>query len=472
MRRSRRIVALLVVAASATVIGLVGVSQLVWQPEESFNFVLPTAESHPQTLTVTCPEVSVDPFRLEGQGARGGAWNSHDTELLTPAPGKVAIEATPSQPLSQLSAVVALGQGGGELRGLSFLPCMSDRDEHWFASGATTIGEDVVLYLANSGTNASVVTVETLKGLTSNSELVGSVTVPAGEYVTLLPARWFPDEAHLVMRVRADGPGVSAWLHSSALSGERPLGSAWGASTQPTTHAVFPGFSGVNRSTLRVASVTEEETKVTLFLTSEEGTRPVDAGEIRLDPSSTLDIDVADIEGNATALQLVSDQPVVAQVMRNDAGSPWNGTQDTWEARSILSPASPLTTVSVPGMKDLETLVRNQLSASPLRPGAVDTEFGVQDISVRVVIVHAQSPSSSEDAEPTTVTLDGTDYVVKPGGSAIIDCPQMRNELEASAPIYATLLVTAQTPYGPLYATVPLGAEGIPPLSQPLWATN
>lgn len=262
----------------------------------------PLVTAHPSSLVLGCMDATIDPFNPLGSdtgdekapSAATTLWastNAASTEFLLggkpvsepptalngkswglradiPAPTQAhssaadrgasdsAASAADSAAVtaSELPHVAALvGQKGGELRGLSILPCTPPTLEHWFAVGATSTGEDAVIRVVNTGSQPSVVTMTAWGASGPLKQLSQDLVVAAGETLSVQPGRYFLNEERLVLRLNADGPGVSAWLHSSAMAGEVPQGSAWIASTVPSSRQVIPGLRAEADHSLRIA---------------------------------------------------------------------------------------------------------------------------------------------------------------------------------------------------------------------------
>lgn len=263
----------------------------------------PVVTAHPSNLVLGCLDATIDPFNPLGsdigdenaQAAPATLWVSSkasSTELLlggknadalpTQLDGRswgiratvaspLNVEATSSDASASASfdtstaasqsneagtlshAVTFVGQKGGELRGLSALPCSPPSLEHWFAMGATSTGEDTIIRVANTSSQSSVITLTAWGASGSLDQLSEGLVVPAGETLSIQPGRYFHNEERLLLRVSADGPGVSAWLHTSAMNGEVPQGSAWIGSTLPASFQVIPGMTAGSVHSLRLA---------------------------------------------------------------------------------------------------------------------------------------------------------------------------------------------------------------------------
>jgi len=92
-----------------------------------------TAQSaHPSQVELACPAGLVDPFDTSNV-ARAATWSSLSASPITPAPD--SITGTGGTIPTGLTLV---GQGGGELAGLSAVGCAAPPTSQWIAAGAPT----------------------------------------------------------------------------------------------------------------------------------------------------------------------------------------------------------------------------------------------------------------------------------------------------------------------------------------------
>ena len=195
-----------------------------------------TAQSaHPSQVELACPAGLVDPFDTSNV-ARAATWSSLSASPITPAPD--SITGTGGTIPTGLTLV---GQGGGELAGLSAVGCAAPRTSQWIAAGATTSGADMVLILSNPSPTASVVSIDGYGAYGPLNASPRQVTVAANSAVSVLLAGWFPDENSLAIHIQADGGGIAAWAQASLMDGEIPQGATLASAVVPSTTQTILG---------------------------------------------------------------------------------------------------------------------------------------------------------------------------------------------------------------------------------------
>ena len=441
-------------AAGAACVDLVASAQ-AWAPAPRAESV-PTAplDVAPSSVTLACPPGVTNPFKPD-QSAPGGAWSTTSAAPLAPAPATVTESGTGAgTPIP--SAFVVAGQGGGELAGLSVTGCSTPLSDQWLAAGATTSGSDVVLTLANPSATASTASIEGYGGSGRIGEGAQQVRVPAGKSVSVLLAGWFPDETNLAVRVSADAGGVAAWAQTSVMDGEIPQGASWGPSVRPSTTTVIPGIEADAGSSLRIAVPSAEAASVSVTVHDDSGSAPLPAGDVTVDGRTAIDIPLDGMTRSKepVALSIASDRPVVAQVTSARIGAPWTDPAHAWVSRSVVSPASPVTRASLPGAKDVASLVTAQLAADPLRATSVETPSGVDAVRARIILLAA-------GADQVDASVGGQALQLSPGTPLTVDLPASGGTLTATAPVTAALVVEADTPVGTLHAAWSIGTLGI-----------
>ena len=417
----------------------------------------PEVTAVPTSLTLACPGGFTDPYTLGASSEKASAWTSTGPVGGGQAPTTVTATATGSH-LDVPSGVVIAGQGGGELRGLSLTACTQPSTDQWLAVGSTEVGEDLVLVLSNPSQVPSIVTVSEVGATGASATAAQTVTVPAGQVIAVMPAGWFADESRPALHIRADGPGVSAWMQTSGLDGETPTGATWAPTTRPGTHLVIPGVSGATTASLRIAVPGDAAAHVKVSVMGEAGTTALPGGELDVDASTTLDLDLAGIPRTASTLVVDANEPVVAQVTMHEDGKAYGSGSGTWSARWVASPSVALTQVEVPARDTVLGLADTQLRAAPLRATSQDSASGSGELTATLVLADAGTGGASVQVGDTSVTVPA-------GGSVNIELPAGASTLSASSPVHAALVVTAQTPTGPLGGVWPLGSSGIASLS-------
>lgn len=478
--------------------------------------------AHPSSLTLGCLDASIDPFAplgvedtetsTNGQAPRAVAatlWRPSSaipTEFLLggepaqpptlpdgrawaltttlPASNNEAGAPASAETTTELPHGVSLvGQKGGELRGLSLLPCTPAALEHWFAAGATSSGEDMVIRLANVGSQPSVVTLAAWGARGPLDQLSQGLVVGAGETLSIQPGRYFPNEERLLLRLNADGPGVSAWLHSSAINGEIPQGSAWVGSTLPSTQLVIPGLTAQGAHSLRLAvpSLTasaqtaaptakengagEEamtaQAEVTLRLIDTAGTHDIPGGTLSLAEHSVLDIDLPALTETST-LVIESTLPVVSQIRTLYPGTQWptgaaqpaqstaESSAQRWTGRGLLTPSTPIRALSIPAATEMTTALTRAFDAAIIRPTSVTTPAESSIASQDILLINPTP-------EPLTARYGEEEKNIPAGSSMTLPLAGTQKTLSVEEGLHAAILIRAELPTGNLDAVWPLG---------------
>ena len=474
-----------------------------------------TAQSaHPSQVELACPAGLVDPFDTSNV-ARAATWSSLSASPITPAPD--SITGTGGTIPTGLTLV---GQGGGELAGLSAVGCAAPRTSQWIAAGATTSGADMVLILSNPSPTASVVSID---GYGAYGPLTASprqVTVAANSAVSVLLAGWFPDENSLAIHIQADGGGIAAWAQASLMDGEIPQGATLASAVVPSTKQTILGVDPKGTSLLRLVSPSGDA-HVNVSVADSTGVHPLGGGEATVAEGSTLEmpLDGATKDASPIALIVTSDREVVAQTTTITLGSPWVERANAWIMRSNAVPATTLTQAAIPGRSSLEAMATQQLSAAPIRRTALETESGVNGTRARLLLYAPLSPddeavaqagddaaqsaapaptatpniwaspspsattsgeagdAQSTGTSPSTpgaiaVNVAGSTVYVAPGVPTLVELPEAAGQLSAASPIQAAVVISADTPVGRMTTTWNVGTEGISAVNGSIRATN
>lgn len=490
MSPSLRRGALVAVTASLALLGAAASADR-WAPSASpVVLETPTMSASPSSVTLACPPGVTDSFNTSTTAA-ASIWSTTGLGAKDAAPSSVSAEGTDSVP----TAVIVAGQGGGELIGLSTTGCAVPQTDQWIAAGSTTLGEDIVLVLANPSKVASVAEISGYGGAGLLDTTPQRVTVPAESTVTVLPAGFLSDQERLVLRIRADGAGVAAWAQVSGMDGEVPRGNAWAGAVKPTTSAVFLGVT--DSSSLRIAVPGEEPASVAITVSTDDGESPLPSGSVTVDAGTVLDVPVTHASGTSTAIVVASDQPIIASIAQSTPGADWPESTATWMSRSVITPATPVTRIDLPGADEISALVKRQLSARPLRATSIATDSGVTGVSASLMILaptgrgidaapgehEPQSGAESAGTEMTPPSEDAPqsaapgapdpaaeeisirvgDRVISAhiGHTTTLDLPTGPTRVSSSAPVRMAVLITADTPAGPVKSVWPIGTVGV-----------
>ncbi len=335
------------------------------------------------------------------------------------------------------------GQPTGDLASFLVENCQSTSRELAFASGSTVVGEDTVLVLSNPAAKPVNVQMEILGTSGPVLESPVTVVVPAASTVGILPGSYTRDVQSPIIILSADGSGVAAWLQTSGLDGEVPLGVARTPGVKPKSTVVLAGVEGGKDATLRVGNVGPETAEATIKVMSKGGVEAlVGAETIRIPARSSSEIVVGELPGNTSALLIESDHDVVAAVTETSTGNKHPDVKGAkYGSRTVVAPAQALTEANlVNGSQMLE----------------VAQELGFKDISVSLVVANISDTAVELEMQGVAHTLEGTSSQTFP-----LLPESARNRFTASQPVYIAYLVTVETPVGALRSVTPVGVEGV-----------
>lgn len=410
----------------------------------------------PETLNYACPVGVVNPYDLEGNTAPSSLWNSAGTIEKR---HKVSILRADTSIKTLPASLGVVGQGGGELRGLSMSSCQLPSTEHWSVLGASTTGEDLVVTFANPNSSPSLVTIEAFGANGPIDVKTHQITVPAHSTQSVLAGGLFPEESALALHIRADGQGVATWIQSSAMQGETPKGNTTIAAARPREETMLVGVSTQGTSTLRLVvpptgNADNDNAHLSLSYTSEAGTFNVPGGQMDISAGSVVDIPLSGITDDRYTLRVHSDRQVVAQIVTNNEQEEYTGGS-RWGMRSSIAASPGLIRAELPTAQEIETLVRESLSAHPLRGTAQESASGVSEIRSKLIITPGHSQSGVQ------LSLGKENVTIEAGKTARMDLPAQSLVLESPSPLALAIEVEAQTPSGLLRAVWPLSADDI-----------
>ena len=451
-----RILALMSVPAALVLLGVGswGAGRVFHDPS------LPSAQvvhASPETLNYACPPGIINPFDLDGKVASPTLWNSAGT-IEKKRNFEVLHADTSAKTLP--ASLGVLGQGGGELRGLSMSSCQLPSTDQWSVLGSSTTGEDLVLTFANPNSSPSVVSVEAF-GLNGPLDVkTHQLTVPAHSTQSVLAGGLFPEETALVLHVRADGQGVATWTQSSAMQGETPKGTTTIPAARPREETLLQGVSIQGTSTLRLfvppsGNSDDANAHVSLSYTSEAGTFNLPGGEMDISTGTVVDVPLNGMTDDRYTLRVRGDRALVAQIVTNTEQEEY-AEGSRWAMRSSIAASPALIRAELPSSQRVESMVRESLSATALRATAQEKPSGVSEIHSRLIITPVHSQSGVQLSVGTqTVTVEA-------GKTLSMDLPSSDSVvLESPSQVAVTLEVEAQTPSGTLRALWPLSADDV-----------
>ena len=212
---------------------------------------------------------------------------------------------------------------GKDLRGLVSVPCAAGGTDLWLLGGGAGPGRQERLVLTNPGANP-VTTEVTVHGSSGQiADPVVETVAPGGRVSVLLDARDADDQQPAV-HVHADGGGVQAVLTDTWIVGSTPLGAETTApAAAPARLQLVPGaVLGEGPAAVRVAVPGAEAAVVRVSILGRGGLVPA-TGEsvLSVGAGSVGELALEGVPAGTYAVQLTSDEPVVASVLSRVGGA-------------------------------------------------------------------------------------------------------------------------------------------------------
>ena len=345
------------------------------------------------------------------------------TLTLTGMPG-ASLAAPGTQRGPQVSANLTAGQGAeasatqslapglaaaqswlvtsGDQRSLGSVPCVRPAADQWLLAGGSAPGRQERLVLTNPGGNPVTVDV-TLHGPSGpiSSSIGKSLVVPAHGRAAFLLDSISGSITSPAVHVVTQGGLVGAVVNDTWLNGTQPGGSDDASpSAAPSRDQIIPAVDVKGSAVLRVVVPGSGEAVVQARVLTRLGPRALPSGGVSRVPGGTVrDIDLSGLPAGASALQVRSDQPVVASAVFVRAGK-----QSLDFAWAVSTP--PITTVAgIPFSDPVGVTHRLDLAAST---GAATAE------------VIAVTAAGGEHAQQVSVPTDGTVSVAIPAQTSSV----------------------------------------------------
>lgn len=229
----------------------------------------------------------------------------------------VSIGATGSVAASLVADQIGLTTTG-RYRGLSSVGCVAPATDWWFAGADGRVGFTDVLTLANPAPTAADVTVSLWgpKGPLAATTLQ-AVRVHAMSVMHIKIASVAPDTPTIAVHVHASSGAVTAALIHRRITALQSDGSDFMPATDPPSRsAVVAGFAtGLGPRRLILADPGALSATVSVRLVTRTGTfAPAGDNQIVVPAGHTRAVDLDKAFGGTTgAVELTSDQPVIAQ---------------------------------------------------------------------------------------------------------------------------------------------------------------
>lgn len=307
--------------------------------------------------------------------------------LVANASGALAPGATTGQ-LARTST--------GDLRGLAETPCVRPGSEFWFVGAGSQVGRHGRLYLTNAEQVEARVNVSLYDetGALSTESVRNVALAPDSQQILELD-EFAPTSEQVAVHVDVVQGRAAAALRDDLATDGVPLGVDWiPPAASPDTEVVVPAVApGEGRRELHLLAPGDLTASVDLSLMGAGGTfQPMQQGALDVEPGAVTEVDLTEVAaGEAVAVKLSSDEPVVASV-RNEFG-PADGRHDI----AYSAGASPLTGPAVIP----HTPVGDDITASLLLSSA-GTEPG------RATVTVLNSGGEEVDSQEVTINAGGT----------------------------------------------------------------
>ena len=288
-----------------------------------------------------------------------------------------------------------------DVAGLATTPCLTAAAEHWLVAGGGQAGRQERLLLVNPGDNAVSVDLEVVgaEGEDEQSEPAAGqdIVVPAsGRQAVLLDGITSTSSEAQVVRVRASGGTVGAWVADRWVDGLRPSGlEVVPPTADPSSSVVLAGVPKGAKARLVVAAPGRRDAIVTVRSVESETARSI--GVETIPAGSFRSVELPD-GPEVRAVQLTSDEPVVAAA--EVVGPVEDDRRDL--AWTVAAPAAAdLVGASLP---ELDTAGRRLVLTAPGEAAEVSvTTAEGGEASTRQVSVDAE--------RSTEISLDGAEAV-------------------------------------------------------------
>ena len=403
------------------------------------------------TLTLACPPGVIDPTTTEPVEDSELTW-AEDGSVLTPLDGGGYSLQVDSETLEDgaLTEVAVAGEPQGDLASFLISSCVLPSMESLLPAGSTVTGQDAVLVLSNPAAKAVVAQVEFLSPIGPVLDQAASITVPPLSTVSVLPAVWAPLEDRLAVRVSADGAGVAAWLQSSGLDGEVPLGLSRIPGQQAANTVTLVGFDPESTSTLRIANMGTQPTEIEVSALGTTGRARVGGTEESvIEAHGVFDVDLTGVSVDTLAVQVTSDQPIAAALKQVSPGEPF--TEDpsqNVQIRSLVPASQAVQSAALPPRERLQDMAGS---------------LGFSDFEAALVLANPSESSVSVQVGNRTVILD-------PGFAVSIDLSEPGLDdllvLNADGPVSGALVASASSSAGQLNSVAPLRDDASNALTQ------
>ncbi|HEX3822942.1 MAG TPA: DUF5719 family protein [Mycobacteriales bacterium] len=303
----------------------------------------------------------------------------------------------------------------GAARALSGVRCEAPETDWWFAGADGRVGFSDTLVLANPAPTQAVVSVSIWGpgGPRLNSRL-GVLRLAAQSHLVIPIAAHAPDIARLAVHVHAESGAVSAAMFDERTSALASDGSDYLPPTAaPSRSLVIAGFlAGKGSRQVIIANPGGVDATVGLRLVTASGSFvPSGASQVvvRAGRTSRVDLDRA-FAGTTGAVQLSSDQPIVAQGLAVRVATPQRPDLMWLAATPPLAGPAAVATGRVPTGGHAALLLTAPQGAAQVRVTAIGGK-------TRTISIAAGRSSEVDITSTVTAATGPCPFVVTPIGS-------------------------------------------------------
>ncbi len=397
------------------------------------------------TLTLACPPGVIDPTVTEQVKDSNELWIGEGGSLTDLEGGGQSLEVS-SEVLEAESfeAVAVAGDTKGDLASLLLSSCILPSMETVLPAGSTVTGEDSVLMLSNPGSKAVVAQVQFLSPIGQVLDQPTTMTIPPLTTLSVLPGVWAPDEDRLAVHVTADGAGVAAWLQSSGLDGEVPLGLSRIEGQQTDSAVTLVGLDPEAVETLRVVNMGASPATIRVSVLGTGGESDLGGtDETLIEAHGVFDFDLAGVSTDGLALRIDSEEPIAAALIQTSTGEPFMEDPDLSVSTRSLVGAAPAIRETVLASQDQVRKAVEALGFTDFESSLMVVNPGDEPVSVEV----------GSDPAAQTVVVDPGFGVSIPLGAKDGSQPL---EVKADGPVHAAFVGAATSEVGKLTSVTSL----------------
>lgn len=396
--------------------------------ETSFDVVV-----DPKGLTLACPPGIVDPNE-EKEITGATAFFGDEGEPIEG--GGQTVEAKGDGTLQ------AAGVKSGDFASFLLEGCALPSRHLTLLPGSTVVQERSIIILANPSTKPVEAEVTLYGPLGPAGEGTFQEVVAAGSTKIVQPAALAPDAKVVAAEVVSDGGGLAAWIQTSGLDGEVPLGVGRTAGGTPTTTQVLAGLVNNFADNLFIFNPEATAVEANVFVLTDTGKEPLaGAGEVTIPGQSVATVSLAGLDETVHGLVVQAGSPVFAVASMESAGAKHEEVSSShYFSRAYLPSGLLVTEVLVPASKDV---------------AAAAKEAGGKVESASVVFANPRSAG-------VTVTYGKNSFDVPAGGTLEVEAVKGDEPVavESSQPIAVTYVARVSQAQGAVIVPTPLGGQG------------